>query len=141
MSSPADVAPELLDRLRLVCLRLPETYEEPAWVGVRWRIRKRTFAHVLTVDADHQAARHRAAPPDQPVAVLILRAPVVEAHALVAGGPPFYRPGWGDDVLGMVLDEDTDWGEVAELLTESYCLLAPRKLTDRVAPVADRAGS
>jgi hypothetical protein len=27
-----------------------------------------------------------------------------------------------------VLDDDVDWDEVAELLTESYCLLAPKKL-------------
>jgi len=27
----------------------------------------------------------------------------------------------------MVLDEDTDWEEVAELVTESYRLCAPQK--------------
>jgi hypothetical protein len=32
----------------------------------------------------------------------------------------------------MILDEATDWVEVAELLTESYCLLAPKKLTAQV---------
>jgi predicted DNA-binding protein (MmcQ/YjbR family) len=28
----------------------------------------------------------------------------------------------------MVLDDDTDWSEVAELVTESYRLCAPQKL-------------
>jgi hypothetical protein len=28
----------------------------------------------------------------------------------------------------MLLDATTDWTEVAELLTESYCVLAPKKL-------------
>jgi hypothetical protein len=28
----------------------------------------------------------------------------------------------------MVLDDDTDWEEVRELVTESYCVLAPKKL-------------
>ena len=46
-----DVAPKIVDRLRSVCLALPEAYEESAWVGTRWRIRKNTFAHVLTIDA------------------------------------------------------------------------------------------
>jgi hypothetical protein len=34
--------------------------------------------------------------------------------------------------VGMVLDDDTDWAEVAELLIESYCLLAPKRLAVRV---------
>jgi hypothetical protein len=28
----------------------------------------------------------------------------------------------------VFLSEDTDWAEVAELVTESYCFLAPKKL-------------
>jgi len=31
-------------------------------------------------------------------------------------------------VVGLVIDAHTDWSEVAELVTESYCLLAPKKL-------------
>ena len=51
MTASTDVAPEIVARLRSMCLALPEAYEEQAWVGTRWRIRKRTFAHVLTIDA------------------------------------------------------------------------------------------
>jgi hypothetical protein len=32
----------------------------------------------------------------------------------------------------MVLDAAVDWDEVAELLTESYCVLAPKKLGELV---------
>jgi hypothetical protein len=28
----------------------------------------------------------------------------------------------------MVIDDDTDWGEVSDLVTESYRVSAPRKL-------------
>jgi hypothetical protein len=28
----------------------------------------------------------------------------------------------------MVLDGETDWDEVQEIVTESYCVLAPKKL-------------
>jgi hypothetical protein len=132
MTGPGDVPPEILDRLRPVCLGLPETYEEPAWVGTRWRIRKRTFAHVLTVGPDHPAAQARAAGGDQPICVLNFRSPGDEIAGLIGSGHPFYRPGWGDDVVGMVLDDDVDWTEVAELLTESYCVLAPKKLATLV---------
>jgi hypothetical protein len=33
----------------------------------------------------------------------------------------------GDEV-GLVLGEDPDWDEIRELLTESYCAVAPSKL-------------
>lgn len=39
-------------------------------------------------------------------------------------------------MLGMVLDADTDWDEVGELLTESYCVQAPKRL----AALVDRPG-
>ena len=52
---------------------------------------------------------------------------------LRAAGHPFFYAGWGRDVVGMVLDGDPDWDEVAELLTESYCVLAPKKLVALVA--------
>jgi hypothetical protein len=32
----------------------------------------------------------------------------------------------------MALDDDVDWSEVAELVTESYCTRAPKRLVDRV---------
>ncbi|MGC1212779.1 MAG: MmcQ/YjbR family DNA-binding protein [Micromonospora sp.] len=128
MTGPGDVPSEILDRLRPVCLGLPETYEEPAWVGTRWRIRKRTFAHVLTVDPDHEAAHARAAGTGEPACVLTFRSPGDEIAGLVGSGPPFYKASWGENVVGMVLDDRVDWDEVGELLTESYCLMAPKKL-------------
>ncbi|MFI7427737.1 MmcQ/YjbR family DNA-binding protein [Micromonospora sp. NPDC049836] len=128
MTGPGDVPPGIIDRLRPVCLALPEVYEEPAWVGTRWRIRKRTFAHVLTVDPRHQVAYARAAATDEPVCVMTFRSPGDEIAGLLAAGHPFFKADWGVDVVGMVLDEAVDWDEVAELLAESYCVLAPRKL-------------
>lgn len=37
-------------------------------------------------------------------------------------------PAWGRDAVGMVLDAGTDWEEVRELLIESFCVQAPKKL-------------
>ncbi len=51
-----------------------------------------------------------------------------ERDALVATGHPFFLLGWGRNAVGMVLDDDTDWDEVTEIVTESYCVLAPMKL-------------
>ncbi len=134
----ADVVPEILGRLRAICLGLPETYEEPAWIGVRWRIRKRTFAHVVTIADDSPAAFRRAFEVSGAATVVTFRAAYDEREALVSQGKPFYYAGWGRDVMGMLLDETTDWGEVAELLTDSYCILAPRKLAARARPIDPR---
>lgn len=125
MSLYSDVPPEIVAQLRSVCMGLPEVSEEKAWAGTRWKIRNRTFAHVLTVDSD-----------DGPVMVMTFRSSGEELDALWAIGHPFFRPGWGSNVVGMVLDGDVDWTEVAELLTESYCIRAPKKLAAQV----DRPG-
>ena len=82
MAGPADVPPEILERLRSVCLGLPETHEEQAWVGVRRRIRTRTFAHVLTVDEGRPPAYARAAGPDGPITVMTFRSAGPELEVL-----------------------------------------------------------
>jgi hypothetical protein len=61
------------------------------------------------------------------VTVIIVRSTGAERAALTAMGPP-YLASWGDDVLAVVLDEISDWTEVAELIAESYRLLAPAML-------------
>lgn len=135
-----DVPDDVLVRLRAICLALPEAHEEPAWVGTRWRIRTRTFAHVLGISDEYPPAYSRDAPFVGDATVLTFRAAGQELHALTNGGHPFYKPRWHPQVLGMFVEPDVDWGEVQELLTESYCLLAPKKLAARVprpGPVAD----
>jgi hypothetical protein len=123
-----DVPPDTLTALRSACLRLPESYEAAAWVGTRWRIRTRTFAHVLVVDAGWPPAYARAAGSDGPLTVLTFESAGAELDALSSAGPPFFRPRWRATVLGMALGAGVDWDEVAELVTESYRLLAPKKL-------------
>jgi hypothetical protein len=123
----ADVDGRTLDGLRRICLALPETYEEQAWAGRRWCVRRRTFAHVLCVDSPRGTAT-----------VVTFRASGDELDALRATGHPFFTPGWGTNTVGMVLAGDVDWGEVGELLTESYCVLAPKKLAALVVrPAGD----
>jgi hypothetical protein len=132
MSERPDVAPAILAALREVCLALPEAYEEEAWVGTRWSVRKKTFAHVLVVDDGWPPAYALAVNNDGPLTVMTFRAPLPEREALGHIGRPFFLPVWFDDIVGMVIDGDVDWDEVAELVTESYCVLAPKKLVDLV---------
>ncbi|MDT7590189.1 MAG: hypothetical protein QOI50_6048 [Pseudonocardiales bacterium] len=128
MTGAEDVPPEIVGRLRAVCLGLPEAYEEQAWVGTRWRVRSRTFAHVLTVDAGWPPAYARAAATDGPVTVLTFRSSGPDLDALSVAGHPFFRPVWAPNIVGMLLGAAVDWDEMAELLTDSYCVLAPKKL-------------
>jgi hypothetical protein len=124
-----EVPPEIVGPLRSLCLGLPEAYEEEAWVGTRWRIRARTFAHVLTVDLGWPPAYARAAGTDGPACVLTFRSSGTELDVLRAVGAPFFAPPWRADEVGMVLGPAVDWTEITELLTESYRLLAPKRLT------------
>jgi hypothetical protein len=137
MADRAEVPPAIVARLGAMCRALPEVVEEPAWIGTRWRIRTRTFANVVMVDAGWPPVYAREAGTDGPAVVLTFRSSGPELEALGHVGPPFFRPPWAPGAVGMVLDPDpdagaTDWDEIAELVTESYCLLAPRKLADSV---------
>ena len=58
------------------------------------------------------------------------------ADAQRAGGA-FFAPNWRGDEVGLLLDAGVDWDEVAELIVESYCLLAPRSLAALVDRPAD----
>ena len=137
MTEDAEVSPGIVTALRSVCLALPEAYEEKAWVGTRWRIRKKTFAHVLMIDAGWPPAYARVARSDGPICVMTFRSKLPELDAFAYTWAPFFRPGWWPDIVGMVLDAEADWDEVGELINESYCMLAPKNLAESIA----RSGS
>jgi hypothetical protein len=128
---------EILARLRLVCLDLPEAYEEEAWVGIRWMVAKKNFAHVLMIDAGWPPAYARAAGSDDPLCVLTFRISAAATGALRFERKPFFRPVWWPNIVGLGLDANADWDEVAALLTRSYCVLAPKKLATFVDGVLE----
>ena len=134
MSGPGDVPAEILDRLRPICRQLPETYEQPAWIGVRWRVRTKTVAHVYTPDPERFPVYARHVVDGAAPTVLTFRVPVDDLLGLTAGGFPFFRAPWGRNVAAAVVGDHTDWTEIAELITDSYCELAPKFLVARVTP-------
>ncbi|HEX5407077.1 MAG TPA: MmcQ/YjbR family DNA-binding protein [Pseudonocardiaceae bacterium] len=127
-----DVPSWILAGLRPICAGLPQAYEEPAWVGVRWRIRKRTFVHARPVPTGELPVSGRVAESGGVATVIQFRAAGEEFHALTSMGFPFYRAGWGTDVVNMVFAPTVDWPEIRELLTESYRVLALGNLVRRV---------
>ena len=121
-------AADVVRRLAEITLRLPDAYEDDAWTGVRWRVRSATFAHVMVAQEGYESAYRAITGDPEPRTVLTFRASGDELAALVHAGPPFYKPPWSPTIVGMVLDDGTDWTEVAELVTESYRFCAPQKL-------------
>ncbi|WP_309110558.1 MmcQ/YjbR family DNA-binding protein [Saccharothrix sp.] len=127
MADYAEVPDEVLERLRAVCSALPEVVEERAWRGTRWRVGQRAFAHVLEVEEGRPKSYAEASGLDDG-SVLTFRAEGGELAALSNAPHPFFKPAWATNVVGVVLDADTDWEEVAELLVESYRVSAPKRL-------------
>jgi hypothetical protein len=119
---------EVVARLGATALALPDAFEEEAWTGVRWRIRGRTFAHVMVAQTGYESSFRDLTGVADPTTVLTFHATGDELLALVHAGMPFYKPPWSPTIVGMVLDDDTDWAEVADLVTESYRLRAPKRL-------------
>ena len=134
MSEPGDVSSEILDRLRPICRRLPDAYEKPAWIGVRWRIRARTVAHVYSPGPERFPVYARYVVDGEGPTVLTFRVPLDDLLGLTAAGFPYFRAPWGRNVAAAILGDHTDWTEIAELITDSYCEMAPKFLVARVAP-------
>jgi predicted DNA-binding protein (MmcQ/YjbR family) len=108
-----------IDRLRKICLALPEAEERETWDQPTFRVRGKIFAI---------AGRHDG------VASLTCKAPRGSQEVLVGADPerffipPYVGPkGW----IGMRLDRRPDWREVAEVVRRSYVLVAPKRLADR----------
>jgi hypothetical protein len=122
MPERPDVPLAWVERLRAL-LDFPQCEEQVAWTGVAWRVGSATVAHVF--GGEDQLFR------------ITFRAEPDEVMAFEHLGGPYFRGSWGRNVVGIVLDEDTDWDELAELLTDSYCIQAPATLAAQVSRPGD----
>ena len=118
-----------LERVRQICLALPETSERLSHGAPTFFVRgKRAFLMVLT---DHHGDGRFAlwcAAPDG------LQRMLVEADAERFFVPPYVgHRGW----LGMRLDRGLDWDDVAGIAEDAYAQVAPPALLARVAPLDD----
>ena len=104
------------DRLRAICLTLPEATEKEAWGDPTFRVRDKIFA--MLKQGNGRPSLWCKAPPGSQM-VLVGADP---ARFFV---PPYVgHKGW----VGMRLDRKPDWKEVAELVRRSYRLTAPKRL-------------
>jgi hypothetical protein len=112
----------VLDRLRTVCLALPATTERPSHGAPSFFVRdKRCF--LMLLDNHHGDGRFAiwcAAPAgDQQL--------LVEADSERFFVPPYVgHRGW----LGVRLDRSIDWDELAGIVEDAFCAVAPKRLLE-----------
>jgi predicted DNA-binding protein (MmcQ/YjbR family) len=104
-----------LERVRVLCLALPETTEQVSWGDVpTFRVRNKIF---VLVENTHAA--------------LWCKAPTGFQAMLLGSDPSLYfAPPYlgGKGWVGVRLTSSTDWNAVAALAEESYRLIAPKRL-------------
>jgi predicted DNA-binding protein (MmcQ/YjbR family) len=117
----AGKAKQPIDRLRGICLALPDAEEKEAWGDPTFRVRDKIFA--MEKRGDGRISVWCKAPPGS-------QSILVEADPEQFFVPPYVgRKGW----VGMRLDNAPDWDEVAVVVKRSYKLIAPKKLVALVA--------
>jgi hypothetical protein len=115
---------EMLDRVRRICLALPEAAEQEAWGEPTFRVRKKIFAMYAQAGNHHGDGQN----------AVWLKAPIGVQEMLVRSDPDVYFvppyvgvKGW----IGIVLDKIDD-AELTEQVVQSYCMIAPKKLAAQV---------
>ena len=112
----------ILDRLRELCLALPETSERLSHGAPTFFVRgKRSFLTVLTNHhGDGRFAIWCAAPEG-------MQGMLAEADPERFFVPPYVgHRGW----VGFRLDRELDWGELAGIVEDAYAEVAPPKLVE-----------
>ncbi len=115
-SSPDDPVAEL----RRICLELPEVTERLSHGEPTWFVNEKTT--VATLDDHHHGADH--------LGFWCPAAPGTQQHLIGRDPVRFFRPpyvgvrGW----IGVRIDRDPDWGEIAAIVEDAYRLVAPRRL-------------
>lgn len=112
--------PRPIERLRAICLGLPEAAEKEAWGDPTFRVRDKIFA--MEKRGDGRVSVWCKAPPGSQM--VLVRADPDRFFV-----PPYVGPkGW----IGARLDNKPDWDEIAALIRRSYRLVAPKRLASQV---------
>ena len=114
-----------LERVRSICMALPEVTERLSHGEPTWFVRGKKVFVSLSPHGHHQ----------NEFAHLTCAAPSGVQQELVHAEPErFFRPpyvghrGW----LGVRLDVDVDWDEIAGICEDAYRCVAPKRLVDQL---------
>jgi hypothetical protein len=109
-----------VDLLRAICLALPDMTERASHGSPSWFVHgKRTVA---SLDDHHHGLDH--------LAFWCPAPPGVQAELVEQEPHRFFRPPYvgGRGWIGVRIDTEPDWDEVAEIIADAYRMVAPRKL-------------
>ena len=112
---------DLAERLRAICMSLPEVSERPSHGAPTWFVRGKSSFVTFWADGHH----------DDQFPHLWCAAPPGAQQELTASDPErFFRPPYvgGSGWVGVVLDGGPDWSVVAWLVEQAYRLVARRSL-------------
>jgi hypothetical protein len=115
----------LASRLRAICLPFPEVTERLSHGAPTWFVRDKSSFVTLRADGHH----------DQHFPHLWCAAPPGAQAELAATEPErFFRPPYvgGRGWIGVRLDRDIDWSEIAEICRDAYRVIAPARLAARL---------
>jgi hypothetical protein len=109
------------ERLRTLCLALPEAHEVEAWGEPTFRVRNKIFAMYASAATHHGAGRTSVWCKAKPVTQdMMIRAEPNRYYS-----PPYVGPkGW----VGVWLDKSPDWATLESLLRDAYRMTAPKRL-------------
>ena len=114
-----------IDRLRRLCLALPEAHEVEAWGEPTFRVRNKIFAMYAASETHHGAGR----PSVWVKSTHLIQDMLVHEDADRFFAPPYVGPkGW----LGVRLDRRPNWRTVEELLRDAYLLTAPKRIAAKL---------
>jgi hypothetical protein len=117
--------PDVLEALRGICLALPEATERLSHGAPTWFVRgKKVFATLWTYGHHGDDFPH-----------LVCAAPPGVQQELIESEPErFFRPPYvgGRGWIGVRLDVEVDWDEIAGICREAYRVIAPKQLIARL---------
>ena len=118
-------ADDLVDRLRSICVGFPEVTERLSHGAPTWFIRNKTSFVTMWANGHHgNDFPHLwcAAPPG------------VQQEMVEAEPDRYFRPPYvgGRGWLGLRLDVDVDWDEIADICEDAYRTIAPKRLVTRL---------
>ena len=108
-----------VERLRKICLALPEVTEKIAWGELTWRVGK-VFAQM---DTHHHGAAH--------VAVWLAMPPGVQAELVAEDPARFFCPPYvgGKGWVGVRIDDKQNWQVVAGAVRQAHQFIASQGRT------------
>ena len=112
-----------IDKLRAICLGLPEVAETGGVGDPSFKVREKIFA------MQHQMQGRPS---------LWVKAPAGLQEALIESEPERYfcppyvgHHGW----VGTWLDVEVDWKDVTDMIHDSYCMTAPKRLAGSISRI------